>query len=66
MNNNELLILCKEGIKLHPIGFKLDKASQEAIDGVFLKFGGIAVMPNHQGLGFFVVKMILWDRVNLH
>ena len=65
MNNNELLVLCKEGIKLHPIGFEFDEAF-EAIDGVFLKFGGIAVMPNHQGLGFLVVKMTLRDRVNFY
>ena len=65
MNNNELLVLCKEGIQLHSIGFEPDEAF-EAIHGVFLKFGGIAVMSNNQGPGFLVVKMSLWDRVNRH
>ena len=65
MNNNELLVLCKEGVQLHSVSFEPDEAF-ETIQGVFLKFGGIAVMSNHQRPGFLVVKMILWDRANLH
>ena len=65
MNNNELLVFCEEGIQLHPISLEPDEAF-ETIHGVFLKFGGIAVMSNHQGPGFPVVKMSLWDRANLH
>ena len=65
MNNNEPLVLGKEGIKLHAIGFERNETF-EAIHGVLLIFGGITVMSNHQGLCLLVVKMILWDRTNLH
>ena len=64
VNNNKLLVLCKEGIELHSIGVELDEAFK-TIHSVFLILGGIAVMSNHQGLGLLVVKMSLWDRVNL-
>ena len=65
MNNNKLLVLGKEGIELHAIRFERDEAF-EAIRGVFLIFGRIPVMTNHQGLGLRVVKMRLWDRTNLY
>lgn len=65
MNNNKLLVLGKEGIELHAIGFERDEAF-EAIHGVLLKFGRIPVMSNHQGLGLRVVKMCIWNRTNLY
>lgn len=65
MDNNKFVVLCKKGIKFHSVCFELNEAF-EAIHSIFLIFGGIAMMSNHQGLAFLVVKVTLRDGVDFY